>query len=367
MSWSIKLATVSGIPVKLHLTFLLLLAWVGWGYWARDGTTEAVLSGVGFMLALFGCVLLHEFGHAFMARRYGIKTLDITLLPIGGVARLEKMPEDPKQELWVAVAGPAVNVVIAGAVLVYLAATSNLGALAQINLDERSFAVRLLVLNLILVGFNLLPAFPMDGGRILRAVLAMRIDHADATRYAAGIGQGMAVLLAILGLFGSPVLLLIAFFVWIGAGQEARHAQVKSAFHGIPVERAMQTNYLTLTPADKLSRAVELVLSGAQQDFPVLWDNEVIGMLNRKDLMAALAATGADTPVSATMQREFAVVQATDPLEPILERLSEINAQTIPVLRDGRLAGLITLENLSEFMMIQAALRTSPGGSRQAP
>lgn len=359
MSWSLKLLSVAGIPVQMHLTFLLLMGWVGLSSWMREGSVQATLAGLGTMLALFGCVLLHEFGHAFMARRYGIKTLDITLLPIGGVARLEKMPDEPRQELWVAVAGPLVNVFIAAALAAILAATRGVDTLVNWDARDPDFLQRLLTLNVFLVGFNLLPAFPMDGGRILRAVLAMRMDYASATRYAAGIGQAMAFLLGFVGLFGSPLLLLIALFVWIGAGQESRAAEVKSAFADIPVERAMQTNFAILSPTDRLSRAVTLILDGSQQDFPVVWEGEVIGLLTRTDLIAALGQDGQEGAVSSVMLREFGTALVQEPLEGVLERFGASNGQTMPVLRDGRLAGLLTLENVSEFLMIQSALRGS--------
>ena len=232
MKWSWKIGQFAGIGVYMHATFLLLVGWVAVSHWVQARSLEAVLSGVGFILALFACVVAHEYGHALTARHYGIRTKDITLLPIGGVARLERMPDDPRQELWVALAGPAVNVVIAAALFAWLVATDTFSPLAELSVAQGSFLERLMVVNAGLVLFNLLPAFPMDGGRVMRALLATRMEYTRATQLAANVGQGMALLFGFLGLIGNPFLLFIAFFVWIGAAQEASMVQMKSALGG---------------------------------------------------------------------------------------------------------------------------------------
>ncbi|NUM69016.1 site-2 protease family protein, partial [candidate division KSB1 bacterium] len=256
-------------------------------HWFQGNSLSMLVSGVGFILALFGCVLLHEFGHALTAKKYGIKTRDITLLPIGGVARLERMPDDPRQELWVALAGPAVNVVIAIALFLWLVVTNTFEPLGGLTVTSGSFLERLMIVNIWLVLFNMLPAFPMDGGRVLRALLATRKGYARATQIAAGIGQGMAFLFGFIGLFTNPFLLFIAFFVWIGAAQEASMVQMKTAVGGIPVKLAMLTNFQTLASHDTLNRAIELILAGSQQDFPVVDDGKVVGVLTRGDLLMA--------------------------------------------------------------------------------
>jgi Zn-dependent protease len=246
MKWSWKLGEVAGIGVYMHMTFLLLIGWVVLSYWLQGNSVAATLVGVGFILALFGCVVLHELGHALMAKKYGIKTRDITLLPIGGVARLERIPDDPRQELWVALAGPAVNVVIAGVLLIWIYLSGGLGALQPLLMvTSGSFVERLMAVNLILVVFNMIPAFPMDGGRVLRALLAMRLEYTRATQIAASLGQAIALLFGFLGLLINPFLLFIALFVWIGAAQEASLVQMKSALAGIPVRRAMVTDFRT--------------------------------------------------------------------------------------------------------------------------
>jgi Zn-dependent protease len=360
MKWSWKIGEISGIAVHMHATFLLLIGWVGWVHWVRSRSLAAVLDGVGFMLAIFACVVLHEFGHALTARRYGIRTRDITLLPIGGVARLERMPDKPIQELWVALAGPAVNVVIALLLYAWIGIGGPPRPLAQLSAAHGTFAERLLWVNVLLVGFNLLlPAFPMDGGRVLRALLAAWIDYTRATQIAAFLGQGMALVFGFLGLTGNPFLLFIALFVWIGAAQEASLAQMRSAFAGIPVSRAMITDFETLSPAHTLGQAVERILAGSQHDFPVVEDDRVVGILTRDDLLRSLARQGADAAVGDTMRREFQIVDAAEMLESAFQRLQGCECHTLPVTRGGQLAGLLTMDNIGEFVLFQGALAPS--------
>jgi Zn-dependent protease/predicted transcriptional regulator len=315
------------------------------------------LEGILFILILFGFVVLHEFGHALTARRFGIKTRDITLYPIGGVARLERMPDKPIQELWVALAGPAVNVVIAALLIGWLVLTRTLAPLADLSLTTGSFVERLMIVNLSLVLFNLIPAFPMDGGRVLRALLALRLEYTRATQIAATIGRGLALLFGIIGLFTNPSLLFIAFFVWIGAGQEASMVQMKSALGGIPTRRVMLTDYQILSPHDSLSRAVQLILSGSQTDFPVVEDDIVVGVLTRNDIIAALPRHGQNAPVSSIMRRDFQVVDANEMIDVAFLRLQTCNCHTMPVTQDAKLVGLLTTENVGEFLMIQSALK----------
>src|SRR5438132_737070 len=256
MKWSWKLATVAGIGLYVHATFLLFCAWVWVLYWLAGGSAAA-LSGIGFILALFACVILHELGHALTARRYGIRTRDITLLPIGGVSRLERIPDDPRQEVWVSLAGPAVNVVIAAALYAWLLLSQTLRPFSALTMAGGPFLERLLLVNVSLAVFNLLPAFPMDGGRVLRAVLAMRMDYVRATQVSAQVGQAMALAFGLLGLFTNPFLVFIAFFVWIGAAQEASMVQMRTALSGIPVSRAMLTDFHTVAPDDTAKRVLE--------------------------------------------------------------------------------------------------------------
>jgi len=359
MKWSWKIGSYAGIGVYIHATFLLLIAFVILSHWAGGNDAAGTAAGVLFTLAIFACVVLHEFGHALTAKRFGVRTRDITLLPIGGVARLERMPEKPIQEFWVAIAGPAVNVVIAIALLVWLLATDSLAPLTEVGVTEGSFLERLMAVNLFLVGFNLIPAFPMDGGRVLRALLATRMEYTRATSIAAGLGQGIALLFGLAGFFTNPFLIFIALFVWIGAQQEASMAQMKSSLGGIPVSRAMLTDFRSLLPTDPLSRAAELVIQGFQADFPVVRDGEVAGILTRSSLISAIASGNVDAAVESVMTREFRTVDASDMLETAVPCLQSGACHTLPVLRNGTLVGMLTMDNVGEFVMIQSALRQS--------
>ena len=359
MKWSWKLGRFAGIDVYIHATFLLLIGFVGFSYWQQEKTYSAVLSGIGFILALFLCVVLHEYGHALTARRYGITTRDITLYPIGGVARLERMPDDPRQELRVALAGPAVNVLIAAVLLAWLFFTGALPSVASLSVTSGTFLERLMLVNATLALFNLIPAFPMDGGRVLRALLATRLEYTQATHIAAVIGQGVAVVFGFIGLFSNPFLVFIALFVWIGAEQEASMVRMKTSLGGIPVSRAMVTEFHTLEASHPLSRAVEYILVGSQHDFPVLDGGQVVGILTRQDLMKALAQRGEDFPVSSIMSREFRSVDSYDMLESAFASMQACQCHTMPVTHAGQLVGLLTMENVGEFLAIQAALKPS--------
>ena len=353
MRWQWKLGTFAGIDVFVHATFLLLIGWIGYSHWLQYGTIAKVVEGILFILALFLSVVLHEYGHALTARKYGIKTRDITLYPIGGVARLERMPEKPIEELWVALMGPAVNVLIAAILFVYLYLSGGLAELSDLTIASGSFLMRLMLVNISLVVFNLLPAFPMDGGRVLRALLAMRMDYVRATQVAASIGQGMAFL------FGNPFLLFIAFFVWIGASQEASMVQMRNSISGIPVTNAMQTKFEVLSPSDRLDRVVNLILSGSQQDFPVVEDGQFVGVLTRDDFIKALSQHGQNTPVGEVIRRNIPAVDSHEMVEMALMRLQESGAKTLPVMHRGRFVGLVTSENITEFLMIRSALNAA--------
>lgn len=360
MKWQWKLGRFLGIDVYVHATFLLLIGWVGYSYWLEHGTLAEVINGILFILALFLCVVLHEYGHALTARKYGIKTRDITLYPIGGVARLERMPDKPIEELWVALMGPAVNVVIAVILFAVLAATGGLTSLAGLTIASGSFFMRLMIVNVSLVLFNLIPAFPMDGGRVLRAILAMRMDYVHATQAAASIGQGIAFIFGFIGMFSNPFLLFIAFFVYIGASQEASMALMKNSISGIPVTRAMLTDFKTLSPRDTLAQVVGLILAGSQHDFPVVDANGVVmGILERDEFIAALSRQGQSAPVVGVMRKDVPSVDSHDMVESALTRLQESGAKTLPVMHAGQFIGLITAENITEFLMIRSALKAA--------
>jgi Zn-dependent protease len=359
MNWSTKIAQVAGIGIYIHWTFWLLILWIGGMYVMEGGTAYDVARGVGFVFAIFGCVVLHELGHSLAARRYNIQTRDITLLPIGGVARLERMPEEPLEELRVALAGPAVNVVIATILFAVVASTQGLSPFLQFQLVEGNFLVNLMWINLWLVAFNLIPAFPMDGGRVLRALLATRLDYARATQFAATVGQGMAILFALVGLLtGIWMLLFIALFVFLGAQQESHAAQIKSLLRDVPVRAAMVTRFRTLSEHDRMPVVLEELLAGYQQDFPVMTDGRLVGILTRTDLMQALAEGRQGATVGEVMRRDCVPVSEGDMLERTFQRMREAGCPALPVMRQGELVGLVTLENVGEWMMINSAIHS---------
>jgi len=304
MKWSWKMGRLFGIDVHVHATFWLLVGWIGLMHWMQERTVAAVMAGTFFILALFVCVLLHELGHSLAARRYGIGTRDITLLPIGGVARLERMPTRPSQELWVALAGPLVNVVIAGGLFVGLWATQTFEPLASLGVANGSVWERLMVVNLFLAAFNLLPAFPMDGGRVLRALLAMRWNYLRATQTAAGLGQVMALLFGLAGLVFNPFLILIALFVWMGARQEAQHVLLQSLLNGVPVSRVMQLQPAVVGEQTSAAEAWALLLRTGQRVLPVVDGQRVVGVVTPGDLVAALD-DGRSVRVGDVARRKF--------------------------------------------------------------
>ena len=356
MSRSFRLGRLAGIDIFVHPTFALLLVWVAVSSGLQGRTVGAAAEGVALMLALFGCIVLHELGHALMARRFGIATKDITLLPIGGMARLERMPERPIHEFLVALAGPAVTLLIAVTLFAWLRLSGDWRPLEAISLSRGAFVEQIMVANVALLLFNLLPAFPMDGGRVLRAILAARTDYVSATVRAASIGQGIAFLLALFGLFSNLFLVIVALFVWMAAGEESAAVQKKSALAGVAVRAAMMTRLQTLTPASTVGDAVELLLSDSQQDFPVLQRGALAGILTRQRLLAALASHGREAAVGPLVE-ECPTATPDEPLEPVLTRLHGTNSRTVAVVDGGRLVGLVTLDNVGELLMVRAAER----------
>ena len=356
MKWSLKLGRLWGIDVYLHVTFILFLAWVGYATYAAMGV-GAALSIVFLVLALFTCVLLHEYGHALTARKFGIGTADITLLPIGGVARLERMPSNPRQELLVAIAGPAVNVVLAALIGLIIVITKSPMPQNPANLLEGGILWNLLRMNVVMILFNMLPAFPMDGGRVLRAALAMKMSYAKATRTAATIGQGMAVVFVLFGLLtGHFMLMFIAFFVWIGASNEAQDAEQDSLLSGLTVRDAMVTDYRRLTPEDTAQNTVQLILQGWQADFPVISHGQFVGIVTRQDVVTALEAGNLSQPVANFMRTDALRCTPEENLDTALDTLRASHLPLLPVISDGRLIGLLTSENVLEAIMFRRAL-----------
>jgi Zn-dependent protease len=357
MKWSLSLGRIAGIRLLVHWTFLILLAWVVFTEVGRGSNLPTILFTIFFVLCIFGCVVLHELGHSLTARRFGIDTKKITLLPIGGVASLERMPDDPKQELLVAVAGPAVNVVIAIVLyLVILATGATIPTEAEGVLNSRNFLWSLLTINIILVVFNAIPAFPMDGGRVLRALLALRIDRVRATQIAASIGQFIAIGFVFVGIFYNPFLVLIGIFVYFGAQSENVMVQHLEFLKGHTVREAMMTNFTTLPPDATVKDAVDQLLAGSDTDFIVADGEQVLGIITRATLIGALKEGKQHALAQDIMLRDFETFDVRDKMTNVYARFQRRKHSFFPVVEDRKLIGAINMENVNEFIMVQSAL-----------
>ena len=353
MRWSFRIGTIAGVRVELHVTFLMFIGWIALSSGLTTGSPMEAVSSVVAILLVFACVVLHEFGHVTAARRYGIATRDIVLLPIGGVARLERMPEKPSEELVVALAGPAVNVVIVAILLIAGVRPAGIAGIAEAGIPQL-----LLVVNTAMIVFNMLPAFPMDGGRVLRALLAMRLPFARATRIAAGVGQVLALMLGLAGLFmNNFMLMLVALFVFFAAGEERALVETRASLSGVSVREAMVTDFRWLDAHESLQRAVDLLMAGSQQDFPVLEHGVAIGMLGRADLVRALQQHGPDAPAGGIVTRNGGHAEASEPLEAAVRRMREGGRSALPVLEHGALIGLLTIDNVGDLLVVRGAIR----------
>ncbi len=354
MAWSFALGRLLGSELRVHVTFFLLLAWVGFAAYSSGGWPAAIENLI-FVLALFACVVAHEFGHALMARRFGIKTPDITLLPIGGLARLERMPEKPMQEVWVALAGPAVNVAI-WLVLVGFGAGMPFETISQIDSANIGMLDRLAYINLLLAAFNMIPAFPMDGGRVFRALLCLRLDRVTATRIAALSGQMLAVGLGFYGLSsGNPILVVIAVFVFFAANAESQDVALRSATRHVMARDAMITEFHALSPQDTLNTAAQAVIHTTQHEFPVLDDKgHLRGFVTRDHLFKALAGDHPRSdPAVSIMERNIPQVGLTAGLAKVLDGLHKGAPAVAVINRTGLMIGYITRENIGELMVIR--------------
>ncbi len=365
MSWSIKIGSVAGTAIRIHVTFLLLLAWI-FGVEYIAGGPQAAWNSLLFIVLLFLCVLLHEFGHIFTARAFGVRTPDVILLPIGGVSRLERIPEKPSEEFLIAIAGPAVNVAIAAVLVLVGGANLSVDRLAALESADVSMIDRLAAVNLFLAAFNLIPAFPMDGGRVLRALLAARFGYVRATEIAAMIGQWVAFALGFLGLFGNPILIFIAIFVYLAAASEAHLVATRAMSRGIPVTAAMLTQFATLTPDEHVDAAVETLLRTSQGEFPVVdGAGRPLGVLARNDLIRALKERGPDARVADAMTNGIPTLNKSRCLDEAFRLLQEKSVPAVAIVdMSGRLVGLVTSETIGEMLMLHQAM---PTGMRFAP
>ena len=351
MKWSWNIGKIAGIDVRIHLTFFLLLLWVGFSAFSAGGSIEAVLIELAFVLVLFFSVVLHELGHALTARKFGFSTKDITLLPIGGVARLEQMPEDPKQELFVAGAGPLVNVVIGGILFVVLLFAGTFSLPLNITSLAGNFWVRILSANLTLALFNLIPAFPMDGGRVLRAFLSIRMDHVKATQIAANVGRVFAVVMGIAGIFINPWLVLTALFIWYGAGAEAQSVSLKAGLQGLTVRDALVSQFYKVEANQPLDSVFQLLMQTGQNTLPVTSNGNFLGFIRRNDLQSALQRVGHRAPAYAAIGVETKGLALDTPLTDVLPQFA--SSRVLPVLDNRALIGLVTPESVQQSMWLK--------------
>lgn len=361
MKGSINLIKISGIKIKVHWTFLFIIVWVVFLEINKGGDLKSVLFNIALVLVVFLCVVLHELGHAMTAQHFGIKTRKITLLPIGGIASLEKIPEEPKQELLVTVAGPLINIVIA--LILYfvipvqkILANNFLDIIENLNeLSLTNFLFYIFMVNIMLVIFNLIPAFPMDGGRVLRALLAMKLGRVKATQIAANIGQTIAVVFLLLGMLFNPFLILIALFVFVGAYGENKMVQQLELIKGHTVNEAMLTNITLLNTEDTISRVIDLILTGTEKDFIVVQDDKPLGILLNADIIKN--SNNRDLLVSEIMKTSFKEIKINDKLSNVLSLAELQKGYFFPVLdKNKRLVGAIDMANINEFILFQSKL-----------
>ena len=356
MQWSIKLGTVAGTEIRVHATFALLLIWI-WVMHYRIAGLPAAWEGVAFIISVFLCVLLHEFGHIAAARCFGIKTPDITLLPIGGVARLERSPTKPLEEFVIAVAGPLVNVVIATLLVALIGGTLGWEQILSPQDPRIDFLARLAGVNMFLFLFNMIPAFPMDGGRVLRAVFAWRLSWTRATKLAARIGQAIALAMGIFGVFVNPLLILIAIFVYFAAETEAQGNELQAISDGTSVADVMITRFATLEPQARVGDAVELLLATSQSEFPVVDKaGRFEGLMTREGIVQAMREKGTNAPVLGLMRRDIPTVDVRSHIDASLRLMQEASAPAVAVVdRSQRVVGLMNYETVRELLMLREA------------
>ncbi|WGT50514.1 site-2 protease family protein [Thioclava nitratireducens] len=364
MSWSYSLGKIGGTVLRVHVTFVLLIIWITATAWAAEGP-QAALVNMLFILSVFACVVLHEFGHATMAARFGVRTPDITLLPIGGLARLERIPENPKQEILIAVAGPAVNVVIFLILTIFLGGRGWLSDLQSLDNPAQSFWGRLALVNALLVAFNLIPAFPMDGGRVFRAALALFMDRVKATQVAARTGQVIALLFAYWGLTsGNPILVLIAVFIFFAAGSESSDAAMRGLAHRAAARDAVITSFVSLTPNDTIDTAAQAILHSSQSEFPVLSpEGQILGFVTRESVLARPDPEFRQTPVSEIMFRDVPVVSLKTGMDDVLDAFARQRIPAVAVVgANGNFVGFINRENIGEWFILARAPSVRRGG-----
>ncbi|MEW5801849.1 MAG: site-2 protease family protein [bacterium] len=351
MKWSFQVGKFFGIPLKIHVTFWLLLLFVALSSGKQAGVQGGV-HGVIFVALLFACVVLHELGHSVVAQRLGIRVRDIILLPIGGISQMEKIPDEPKSELFISAIGPVISLTLA---LLFFAVARLLGlstAIPQGSLLDGNVLVGLFWINLILGIFNLLPAFPMDGGRVLRALLALRMEYIQATHIAVSVGQVFAIFFFFYGLFYNFWLALIGIFIYMGAEGEEHETILRRSLRRIPVGQAIITNFNKLSPDDNLQDAMDIACHSLQMDFPVMRDGELIGILPKEQFLKAMRDYSMDTPIRSVMSTDYITISDTEPLGDAYSRINEVKGGFVPVMHGQTLLGFINMEQIGKYHML---------------
>jgi Zn-dependent protease len=361
MNKKFALGRFAGIDVFIHWTFGILLAWIVYSNFKAGLDLAQVIWSVLFILAIFACVTLHEYGHALAARRYGIPTKDITLYPIGGVARLEKMPEKPIQELVVALAGPAVNIVIMLALYIVSG-----GAVLDLHEDDSSLIVQqsnfipmLGFINIWLAFFNLIPAFPMDGGRVLRAFLSLKMERVKATEVAAAIGQILAIGFVFIGFYVNPFLIFIGIFIMFGAKAEAEAVKQLAGVSGFTAADAVMRNFQTLDVNQPIAEAVRALLDGQARSFLLSDAGTPCGYLSRELIIKGIREHGEEAPISAIGNMQIEKVQPDTPLQEVYQTFVTTGVPIVLVQDEGNILGVIDMENIAELMMVNNAINAS--------
>lgn len=352
-----KLGTIAGIGIFIHWTFTLLIAFIIFINYRNGQNSVQIAWSVLFLLCIFITVLLHELGHALTAKRYNIKTKDITLLPIGGIARLERLPENPLEELVVAIAGPFVNFALAFITQFFITIpqdSEELLALMSSGINANNFFLNFYIVNLTLAVFNLIPAFPMDGGRVLRALLAFRMDRNTATQIAARVGQFIALCFILIGIISNPILILIGLFVIFSAQAETESVEFKNLLKGYTVRDVVMKEYQTIEEDEKIKKAIAILLESEHRKFLVTENNELVGTLNKNQIIKALSEKGEEEYIYNVMDRSLVYIDINTKLEKVIEQLYEKKGSVLMVNENDQLAGILDADNLSEFIMINS-------------
>ncbi len=350
-SW--RVAVIAGIPIRVHLTFALLILWIALSSAVAGLGPTATVVGVILVFVVFAIIVIHELGHALMARRFGVRTREILLLPIGGIASLERIPDRPTQELAIAVVGPAINLVIAGLLWLGLTATGHTVHLGAATSLGGMFAVQLMWINVALAAFNLIPAFPMDGGRALRALLSLRLGRGRATEIAGTLGKLFALVLGIYGLIASPWLALIAVVIWLGARQELQTTRVREAIRDVPVSAAMNRQIHTVAPEESLEEAARWLVASGQNQVPIVDHGAPVGVLTRGDIATGLARGGTVSSVAAAPHHEAMVVGPADPLIDVFDVLTHSPETVAVVVEQGIPIGILSPEQIASFVVLR--------------